>query len=87
MECNENLFSEQSVLDFNTYIMNLTAANLQGPSLDQSTSWVELYSAKKEYGLSDLSPASMDSLFQKMLIDDALFQLYFKYIETLNTFY
>ena len=56
--------------------MNLTAANLQGPG--RNPVWFELYQAKKEYGLTDLSPKSMDNFFQRMLNDDALFQLYFK---------
>ncbi len=64
------------MLDFNTYITNLTEANLQGSSV--SPVWFELYQAKQEYGLADLTPASMDGLFQRMLTDDAFFQLYFK---------
>lgn len=57
--------------------MNLTASNLEGPSAEPV--WYELYQAKRDYGLVDLSPASMDSLFQRMLTDDDLFYLYFKY--------
>lgn len=64
------------MLNFNTYITNLTEANLQGSAV--SPVWFELYQAKQEYGLADLTPASMDGLFQRMLTDDALFQLYFK---------
>ena len=67
----------QAVLDFNTYIMNLTDANLKGSEVDPI--WFELYQAKEEYGLADLTTQSMDELFQRMLTDDALFQLYFKY--------
>ena len=66
----------QAVLDFNTYIMNLTDANLKGSGVDPV--WFELYGAKQEYGIDDLSPQSMDTLFQRMVTDDALFQLYFK---------
>jgi sphingomyelin phosphodiesterase len=47
--------------------MNLTDANLKGSEVDPI--WFELYQAKEEYGLADLTP----------LTDDALFQLYFKY--------
>ncbi|KZS08591.1 Acid sphingomyelinase phosphodiesterase 3a-like protein [Daphnia magna] len=68
--------STWAVLDFNTYIMNLTDANLKGAEVEPV--WTELYQAKQEYGLTDLSPQSMDALFQRMLTDDALFQLYFK---------
>lgn len=70
------LYTIQAVLDFNTYIMNLTDANLKGAEVEPV--WTELYQAKQEYGLTDLSPQSMDALFQRMLTDDALFQLYFK---------
>jgi len=58
--------------------MNLTVANEFGPNRDPV--WFELYQAKKEYGLADLSPASMDDLFNRLLTDDALFQLYAKYL-------
>lgn len=59
--------------------MNLTDANLKGSEVDPV--WFELYQAKQEYGLDDLSPQSMDTLFQRMVTDDALFQLYFKYTQ------
>ena len=42
--------------------------------------WFELYQAKKEYGLTDLSPASMNELFNQLVTNDELFQLYVKYI-------
>lgn len=61
--------------------MNLTDANLKGSEVDPV--WFELYQAKQEYGLDDLSPQSMDALFQRMVTDDALFQLYFKYTRKL----
>lgn len=71
----------KSVLDFNSYVMNLTDVNLKGPGV--SPVWTELYQAKKEYGLADLTPASMDGLFQRMLTDDAVFGLYYKYLSTI----
>lgn len=58
--------------------MNLTEANQRGS--EAAPVWSELYQAKQEYGLTDLTPQSMDMLFQRMLTDDALFQLYFKYV-------
>lgn len=57
--------------------MNLTEANLRGP--EQDPVWSELYQAKEEYGLTDLSPSSIESLIQNMLKDEALFQRYFRY--------
>lgn len=65
------------MLDFTTWAINLTAANLLGSSEDPV--WFELYHAKKEYDLADLSPDSMHEFFQRMLVDDVLFQKYFKY--------
>jgi sphingomyelin phosphodiesterase len=56
--------------------MNLTAANLAGAA--QNPVWFELYQAKTEYGLADLSPKSMDDLFLRLVNDADLFQLYFK---------
>lgn len=56
--------------------MNLTEANIHGPK--KSPNWCELYQARKEYGLSDLSPRSVNSLFYKMLEDKTLFNKYFK---------
>lgn len=66
----------QAVLDHTNYFMDLPAANEQGPSVDPE--WTELYSAKAEYELTDLSPRSMDKLFQRLVADDNLFQLYYK---------
>ncbi|KAK4018537.1 hypothetical protein OUZ56_000587 [Daphnia magna] len=68
--------STWAVLDFTTWAINLTAANLLGSSEDPV--WFELYHAKKEYDLADLSPDSMHKFFQRMLVDDVLFQKYFK---------
>lgn len=61
--------------------MNLTESNERGPEV--APVWSELYQAKQEYGLADLTPQSMDVLFQRMLTDDAVFQLYFKYVNWL----
>lgn len=70
------MFILQNVLNFETWYMDLLAANAQ-PSVDPV--WTLLYDAKVEYALTDLSPASMDRLFTNMLTDDRLFNLYFKY--------
>lgn len=60
--------------------MNLTEANSRGPEAEPL--WYELYSAKTEYGLADLSPASMDNLLRRMLTDDDLFNVYFRHRNT-----
>jgi hypothetical protein len=59
--------------------MNLTDANQQGSEVDPV--WFELYQAKQEYKLTDLTPQSMDDLFHRMKADDALFQLYYKCVK------
>ncbi len=56
--------------------MNLTVANAQDPSI--SPVWFELYQAKRDYGLTDLSPRLMDVFYQRLVTDDALFRLYFE---------
>ena len=66
----------QSVLDYSTWMFNSTAANAMGSAKEPE--WFELYQAKKEYNLTDLSPSSMDELIQQMLTEDHLFELYFK---------
>lgn len=58
--------------------MNLTKANEAGPA--QPPEWFDLYSARKEYSLTDLSPKSVNNLFSRMLNDEALFHLYFKWV-------
>ncbi|XP_057370154.1 sphingomyelin phosphodiesterase-like [Daphnia carinata] len=68
--------SSWRVLDYSTWMMNLTLANLRGPT--HLPEWFELYQAKKEYALTDLNPNTVDSFFSRMLDNDALFQLYFK---------
>lgn len=65
------------MLDFTTWAINLTAANSIGSSEDPV--WFELYHAKNEYDLVDLSPDSMNKFFHRMLVDDILFEKYFKY--------
>lgn len=49
----------KAVLETSTWIMNLTVANEEGPDRDPII-WFELYQAKKEYSLTDLSPTSMN---------------------------
>jgi hypothetical protein len=73
----------QAVLDFATWAMNLTAANLLGPSVDPV--WFELYQMKQEYQLDDLSPNGMSVFFRRMLVDDALFQRYFQYAPVIRS--
>ena len=56
--------------------MNLTEANLLGPTEDPL--WFKLYEAKEEYGLPDLSAKSIDGLVNRMITDDDLFHSYYR---------
>jgi len=62
-----------AVLEQSTWIMNLTAANAEP---EKEPSWSQLYEARSDYGLNDLSPASMNEFFNRMVANDALFQVY-----------
>ncbi|XP_049533199.1 sphingomyelin phosphodiesterase-like [Anopheles darlingi] len=51
------------VTDFESYAYNLTAANLEP---NQRPEWFRMYSFQEEFGLSDLSPAGIDELIQRL---------------------
>ena len=65
--------------------MNLTAANLAAKSatnkLELDPEWEELYQARAEYGIADLSPKQLDDFLNRLVSDNALSQLYFKYVD------
>lgn len=65
--------STWAVLDHETYIMNLTEANLSN-----KPQWIKEYSAKETYGLSSLAPADWDHLVQRMNSDDAILQTFYR---------
>ena len=60
------------IVDHETYIYNLTAANLNNPS------WFKLYSAKEAYGLESLRPKHLYEFVIRMAEDDQLFQKFYK---------
>lgn len=64
-----------AVLDYSTWIMNLTAANAN-KAVDPV--WFELYQARSTYGLDDLSPSQMEALLERMILSDDLFQQYYR---------
>ena len=76
---------QQAVLDQSSWIMNLAVANNQDPAIDPT--WFELYRARQSYSLIDLSPRSMDALYQRLVADDALFQSYFEYVLLIILFF
>lgn len=72
--------SSRTVLDHETFILNLTLANNQSnsPGLptnpDPNPSWTLLYRATKAYGLSTLFPSDFESLIKEFINDDRVFQ-------------
>ncbi|KAI0232885.1 Sphingomyelin phosphodiesterase [Lamellibrachia satsuma] len=62
-----------AVLDHETYIMNLTEANLSN-----KPRWIKEYSAKATYNLSSLMPTDWDDLVQRMHSDDATLQTFYR---------
>lgn len=61
----------QEILDQETWIYNLTEANL---TLDQPPCWFKEYSFREHYNLTDLSPRSLDQLLQRLAgSDEALY--------------
>jgi len=68
------------VLDHSTWFMNITAANMNvsSPGSHSEPIWAELYQARADYGLENLRPQQLDSLFHRMISDKDLAQLYFR---------
>ncbi|CAN7988622.1 unnamed protein product [Ixodes hexagonus] len=67
--------STWTVLDHETYIMNLTEANA---SPDDEPVWKLEYTAKSAYGMSSLQPQEWDRVLGKMHDDDALFDRFYR---------
>uniref|UniRef100_A0A336LTD4 Sphingomyelin phosphodiesterase n=1 Tax=Culicoides sonorensis TaxID=179676 RepID=A0A336LTD4_CULSO len=55
------------VIDFESYMFNLTEANLHPY---QNPHWFKSYSFKKTWNLPDLSPESMNGLVERLVADD-----------------
>jgi len=67
--------SSFAVLDYITWYTNLTEANANP---DRDPLWETLYAARAEYGLSDLSPSSVDAFVNRLATDQALYDLYLR---------
>jgi hypothetical protein len=65
----------QQVNDFDSWYYNLTEANLS----NKSPKWQIMYSFKKDFNMTDLSPASMDELMTRFSQDKALLTKYWQY--------
>ncbi|XP_022899980.2 sphingomyelin phosphodiesterase-like [Onthophagus taurus] len=63
------------LLDYEVWSMNVTEANLT-PELNPV--WFKLYSFKEEYGVEDLSPASIRDLAIRMTEDHSIAQKYWR---------
>lgn len=61
------------VLDHETYIFNLTKANIQ-----RKIEWEFEYSAKEVFGMDSLLPNDWDALIQRFEQDDDLFQKFYQ---------
>ncbi|CAI5773755.1 sphingomyelin phosphodiesterase [Podarcis lilfordi] len=62
--------SSFQVLDHETFILNLTLANVPGAK----PQWQRLYGARQAYGLASAFPADWDALVRRMQTDEGLFQ-------------
>ncbi|XP_061485259.1 sphingomyelin phosphodiesterase [Rhineura floridana] len=62
--------SSYMVLDHETFILNLTLANLPGAE----PQWQRLYGARETYGFPTAFPADWDQLLQRFQADEHLFQ-------------
>lgn len=63
----------QQVIDHETWIYNLTEANLNASS---SPNWFRQYTFSEAYNVTDLSPASLDELMTSFASDPELLTLY-----------
>ncbi|NXG13071.1 ASM phosphodiesterase, partial [Grallaria varia] len=64
--------SSHAVLDHETFILNLTEANVAPPGT--APRWQRLYSAREAYGLPTAFPADWDRLVRRLQDDERLFQ-------------
>ncbi|KAK2703000.1 hypothetical protein QYM36_018450, partial [Artemia franciscana] len=62
------------MLEHEAWIMNLTEANI-GPS---EPNWFKLYDGRETFGLNSLSAQDMSNLVDRFIIDEELFQTYYR---------
>lgn len=68
-----------SLLDFETFYMNVTDANLSNVP-----KWIHEYSASKDYHMTHCFPQDFDNLVKRFEKDDSLFQKYYNYMTKLH---
>ncbi|XP_035688597.1 sphingomyelin phosphodiesterase-like [Branchiostoma floridae] len=66
--------SSMLVVNQQTYIMNLTEANLT-----DKPNWQLEYDTKEAYNMSSMTPADWDKFVQRLEKDDKLFQTFYRY--------
>ncbi|XP_078571362.1 sphingomyelin phosphodiesterase-like isoform X2 [Branchiostoma floridae x Branchiostoma japonicum] len=66
--------SSMLVVNQQTYIMNLTEANLT-----DKPNWQLEYDTKDAYNMSSMTPADWDKFIQRLEKDDELFQMFYRY--------
>lgn len=62
------------MIDHETWTFNLTEANIHGK--EQRPRWFKEYSFRDEFGIKDLSPKSVDDLFERFARDPELLRKY-----------
>ena len=67
----------QRVIDVDTYIFNLTAANMNYE--DKSPEYFRLYNHREDLEMENLFPSDFDQLAHKLAVDDSLYDKYFRY--------
>ena len=66
----------QRVIDVDTYVFNMTAANEKGNSTRPE--YYKLYNHKEGLEMTNLFPKDFDELAHKMAEDDDLYQKFFR---------
>lgn len=72
----------REVIDHETYYFDLEKANEEakaGENTPEGLEWKRLYSARSAYGLQSLRPQEWSDLIDKMVVDEPLFDLFYKY--------
>jgi len=71
------------VLESETYIFNMAAANMAGE--DSDPEWYKLYTATQDLGMENLFPQSWDKLVRDMSMDDELYARFLRfYVQDVN---
>ena len=72
------------MLDVDTYIFNLTDANL---SRDKQPEYFKLYSHRNDLEMENLFPADFDELAHRMKTDDETYSKFFRYQKHIHEYF